>query len=81
MGCWVQTQIMATLPTRTSFKHTLTWTMASIILNSLFSEVFTCPHNYYESAVYEMLTSLFRNLTPKLAEPEKICQKTIDITA
>ena len=64
------------------FKHTLTWTMVSVILNSLFGEVLTCPHNCYESAVYDMLTSLFRNLIPKLGELGKICQiNTIDITA
>lgn len=81
-ACWVQTQIVARLLARTFFKHTLTWTMVSIILNSLFGEVLTCPHNCYESAVYDMLTSLFRNLIPKLSELGKICQiNTIDITA
>lgn len=81
-GCWVQTQIVPQLLTRRFFKHTLTWTMASIILISLFGEVLTCPHNCYESAAYDMLTSLFRNLIPKLGEPGKICQiNTIDITA
>ena len=81
-ACWVQTQIVARLLARTFFKHTLTWTMVSIILNSFFGEVLTCPHNCYESAVYDMLTSLFRNLIPKLGELGKICQiNTIDITA
>ena len=81
-ACWVQTQIVAQLLTGTFFKHTLTWTMVSIILKSLLGEVLTCPHNCYESAVYDMLTSLFRNLILKLGEPGKICRiNTIDITA